>query len=45
MMSDTLWNKIFDVTSGGLDIILQYYPNAREGKNFKSGKKERLLQV
>ena len=35
MMSDTLWNKIFDVTSGGLDIILQYYPNAREGKNFK----------
>lgn len=34
-MSDNLWNKIFDVTNGGLDIILRYYPHAKEGRNFK----------
>lgn len=30
-----LQEKILDATNGGLDIILNYYPNAREGKNFK----------
>lgn len=34
-MSDKLWEKIFDVTNGGLDIILNYYPQAKEGRNFK----------
>lgn len=27
--------KILDASDAGLDIILNYYPNARQGKNFK----------
>lgn len=34
-MTNDLQDKILDATNGGLDIILNYYPNAREGKNFK----------
>lgn len=33
-MSD-LQFKILEASNQGLDIILNYYPNAREGKNFK----------
>lgn len=33
-MSD-ISQKILDASNGGLDIILNYYPNAREGRNFK----------
>lgn len=35
MSNNDLQNKILDLTNGGLDIILNYYPNAREGRNFK----------
>jgi hypothetical protein len=30
-----LSEQILQQTNGGLDIILNYYPNAKEGKNFK----------
>lgn len=34
-MNPDLLTKILDASNGGLDIILNYYPQAREGKNFK----------
>lgn len=34
-MSNSLLDKILDATNGGLDIILEYYPNATDKKNFK----------
>lgn len=34
-MNENLSDKILNVTNGGLDIILNYYPNAKTGRNFK----------